>query len=367
MKLTLQTVTPVHIGNGRDYGPYETYMGRSNGKLALVRADINKIYSGLSNEKKDELLIQMEDPNFKLQNFLSKLSSEEKKILATSRIYFSLLKGQKIPDEIHENIKTNNRAYIPGSSIKGSIRTAILYDITDNGDIYKINDLFRFNRRNNREEIDHRKYQDFHDGLFAGNGNKSYSSLMKFLQITDTQTVSKMSICTVASVKASQRGWEWYKRSQYPVLTSLEVINSNKKLEADLNINYREEILQKLGLYNKKEYLTPEKIKECIYNFSRDMIKYELDFAYKYDVKFLENFYNDLETENTPESPLLRIGQGSGFLSTTLALKLKEKSPETFKRVRESLRTKNYSFEFPKTRKVVVEDEVPLGWVKVGF
>jgi len=59
----------------------------------------------------------------------------------------------------------------------------------------------------------------------------------------------------------------------------------------------------------------------------------------------------------------MRIGHGSGFLSITVGLRLKEEDPETYEMVRKTFR-RAYPFEFPKTRKLTRQKK-PLGWVKV--
>ncbi len=60
----------------------------------------------------------------------------------------------------------------------------------------------------------------------------------------------------------------------------------------------------------------------------------------------------------------MKLGQGSGFMAMTIGLKLK-KMPEVLEKVKRSLRGKTYPYEFPKTRKIIVELMLPLGWVQL--
>ena len=108
-----------------------------------------------------------------------------------------------------------------------------------------------------------------------------------------------------------------------------------------------------------------EEIKYFIYNFSAEIIKHEISFAKKYNIDFLLDFYLKLMKLNTPESPVIKLGHGAGYLGTTVGLEIKKQGHEIFEQVRESLRGRSYEFEYPKTRRIAIEDNVPLGWCKI--
>lgn len=366
MKMHISTITPVHVGSGAEYGRPEFYLAVSKGKNVLVKADISRLFMMLSDEMKDEFIIQLEDPQFNLQSFLKQIMSQlPSGGLGNIRLYFSYLES-KLPDNISEHIKTSHQAYIPGTSIKGSIKSALLYDMIDGNDLNQLENLIR-RGRNGKYEIRKWDSQNFIDNFFSSDPKKRpNTSIMRFLQVTDTSPVNKMTIYSMNSVKANQKGWTWYRHSIDMGKTYIEAIGKNQKMEFDLNLNQTDEIIRELNLEYKKDYLSMDRILESVYNFSRDLIYHEIDFAEKYEIDFLEDFYKELVTQNTKESPVLNIGQGTGFLASTISMKIKEYDAELYDKVREATRGKTYPNEFPKTRKVILEDKIPLGWVKVG-
>lgn len=134
MKLYIKTLTPVHIGTGKEIEKFEYQI--NDGKFSRIN------FSKLS-----ELLMERFPEKF--TEWINKVSNEEnisnvlylpifkKQIAGNSNIEVEISKSVQYkfncnitPDKkIRENIKTgNNELYIPGTSIKGSIRTALLSD-----------------------------------------------------------------------------------------------------------------------------------------------------------------------------------------------------------------------------------------------
>lgn len=365
MKIKISTVTPVHVGSGAEYSSAEFYRASYKGEKVLVRADINQLFALLSDDLKDEFVIQLEEPDFKLHSFLNQIKTQPPTDgLGKIRLYFSYLKG-KLPDNVQEHIKTSNLAYIPGTSLKGSIKTAILYDMVENKDITRLHRLFH-KGKNRKFEIKKWKSQNFVDEFFSSDqNNKPNTSIMRFLQVTDTSPIDRMSVYSVNSVKASSTGWTWYRHSIEHGRTFIETIGENQKMSFEINFNQTDELIQKLSLEDIEDYLSLERIKECIYLFSQDLIENEIEFSQKYNIDFLERFYENLSSQNTQKNPVMNIGQGTGFLASTIGLKIRELDKGLYDKVRQASGRKTYPQEFPKTRKVILENKVPLGWVRL--
>lgn len=363
MKCTIQTITPVHIGNGRDYGPSEYYVSKSSkGKPILAKVDLNKVFNSLSEEQQDEFIHHLTDPSFQLEDYLKNVLG---KVPPKIRIYLaSLMSGR--PSNVEEHIKTVGKPYIPGSSIKGAIRTAIMHNVLSYGDIEDVENLVRSGHKG--PYINFWDAQSFQNQFFSNPyKNDPKYSIMKFLQVSDTNTVPNPAIYSIVSLKVGHNGNEWYARKGRTVVTYAETIGVGRKLEFEMNSSYNPSVHKSLELQDKEEFLDGDKIKEFLFKFSQDYIDREIEFAQRYDVGYLEKFYLDLETKNEADSPLMRIGHGSGFLATSIGLRLKEESPETYDKIRQTFR-RSYQFEFPKTRKITLlnkKPNKPLGWVKV--
>lgn len=354
-KLILETISPVHIGSGDTYSSAE-FLSMGN---TIHRMEINKIYNLLSEKEREVFVEYLEDQYFRLDNFFrgKNLSIPESKLYSLER------KGQ-VPREIKEHVKTGIKGYLPGSSLKGAIKTAVLNAFMDKKKIEKIGEIFDnrdFKKRN-------WELQKFVDDIFSSGGKQSsYSDFMRFVQISDFLPVNRLCVSEVKSLEVDDRinGWYWYQRNGKIVQTFLETIGIGEKLEGEIHFTYNDDVHHSLGLKGNVEILNMEEIKYFIYNFSAELIKHEISFAKKYNINFLLDFYRKLMKLNTPESPVIKLGHGVGYLGTTVGLEIKKYDHEVFEQVRKSLRGRSYEFEYPKTRRIAIEENVPMGWCKI--
>lgn len=325
---------------------------------------INKIYNLLSEKEREVFVEYLEDQYFKLDDFFRGKDLS----IAELRLY-SLERKGKVPREIKEHVKTEIKGYLPGSSLKGAIKTAVMnaFMDMDKKKIEKIGKIFNnpYAKRRNLE------IQKFVEDIFSSGGKQSsYSDFMRFVQISDFVPVSKLCVSEVKSLEVNDDidsidRWYWYQRNNKVVQSFLETIGIGEKLEGEIHVTYNDKVHYSLGLKGNAEILNLEDIKCFIYNFSDKIIKHEISFSKKYNISFLLDFYHKLIKLNTSESPVIKLGHGVGYLGTTVGLEIKKQDKEVFEQVRKSLRGRSYEFEYPKTRKIAVEENVPLGWCKI--
>lgn len=357
-KLILETISPIHIGSGDSYSSAE-FLSMGN---TIHRMDINKIYNLLSEKEREVFVDYLEDQYFRLDDFFRGKNIS----IAESKLYSLEKKGQ-IPREIKEHVKTGIKGYLPGSSLKGAVKTAVMNAFMDDKKIEKIGEIFDNPdaRRRNRE------IQGFVEDIFSSGGKQSsYSDFMRFVQISDFIPVNRLCVSEVKSLEVndgidSTNKWYWYQRNNKVVQSFLETIGIGEKLEGEIHFTYNDDVHHSLGLKGKADILNIEEIKYFIFNFSAEIIKHEISFAKKYNINFLLDFYRKLMNLNTPESPVIKLGHGVGYLGTTVGLEIKKQDHEVFEEVRKSLRGKSYEFEYPKTRRIAIEENVPMGWCKI--
>lgn len=358
--LHLTTLSPIHIGSGNTYGASEFVRAKAKSKGEIVkitkRINLSKYYSSLSDDKKDKFLASLTNPNFELAQFDKKIKKDFVRYQC-----FDNSKADYI-NEIQEHIKTSDKVYIPGSSIKGAIRTAFFYDLLIEDDIENIG------RRVSNKRWENKKLDDgLLNKYFAGSGNSAQYNIFRFMQIADTNATNLPKIEQVLAVMASngRRKNQFYSRNGNPVRSYLETIGTNKKFKSRLTTTFDNDIYRRLQLNDKSKILDLDYLKDVLFNFSQDLIDYELEFADNYDISYLTKFYKNLNKKNTNDAPLLKIGAGSGLMATSIGMKVKEYNPAAFERIRNSFRG-SYPFEFPKSRKVTKAGK-PLGWVKLEF
>lgn len=370
-KCNLKVLSPVHVSSGEKYTASEYVKSKAKTKKGNVlniikRMDVSNYFLSLDDDKKEEFLRDLSNPNFNLKDFDSKIPNTYMKYRAINKSKKEISPTQ----EISEAIKTLNELYIPGTSIKGAIKSAILYYEIDDDLIQDIsNNVLRNNGR-----VDNRSYTNFMNRIFSSRKapTPAQGDIMKFLQVSDSSTIKSPTIYDVATVMASFRLGhnEFYTRNKHsrePTLSFLECIARGNNLSFEIKNNYDYDIFKRLGLDGKKHLIDMDNIKKAIYVFSRALINFEKEFAEDYNIDYLYKFYSNLEKQNSLDNPVLKLGAGSGFLSTTIGLKIKKYDENLFDKIKNGTRGKTYDYSFPKSRKITQVGGLPLGWVQFSF
>ena len=369
MKCNIKVISPVHIGSGESYGASEylpvIIKNKSGKKIkTFKRINVSDYYISLDESKRDEFIDNLSSPNFNLKDFDTKIPNDFRKYLAINKCS----ENPKNQD-IEETIKSLNKAYIPGSSIKGAIKTAILYNLFDFDDTDKIARFI------NKKPWDfNREYNKFMDSFFASNvrGPSAQKDVMKFLQVSDTNDAKQIGIYDIYSIMAaefhgrkSNVAYRRNKSSKQATISYFETVDAGNNLEFTINNLYSPQVHSELRLGDKVDLIDIKNIKKSIYALSKDYIDNELEFSDEYGMDSLNKFYKQISKLNNPDSPLLKVGAGSGFLATTMALKIKEYDSGLYETIRKQKR--GYEYSFPKSRKVTKIGGKPLGWIKLSF
>jgi CRISPR type III-A-associated RAMP protein Csm5 len=366
-------LSPIHVGSGNSYSPLEFLSPKAKDKKSgkevrlLRRINFDGYYLDLSNDRKDEFLENVVDSNFKLNDFDNKIKRDFKKYDSINR------SSNPCPNTVLEHIRTMNELFIPGSSLKGAIKTAILYDNISKDDIAKINGLIKSNNMNrNKNIVDRRKYSKFIDDIFASKsgGKSAQFNIFKFFQISDSTYLKLGEIHEVITLKAKKDpypSFEQHKLRGNPVSSFLEVIPNKKLIKSKISTNYNEKNYKSLKLSEKSKMIDMDNIKKAIHKFSRDFIDNEMGFFEKYGQSKLDDhllkFYEKLDKINKEDNPVIKIGFGSGFLSTTIGLRIKKYDQRLYDDVRK-VAHRSYEYEYPKSRKIS-KVGMPLGWVEL--
>lgn len=225
--LRLTTLSPIHIGSGKSYNCCEFVPAKAKSKGQIVkiikRVNLTNYYSSLSDDRKDTFLASLTNSNFELKQFDKKIKKDfvRYQCIDNSRVDFI--------NEVQEHIKTSDKLYIPGSSIKGAIRTAIFYDLLTEEDMDKIGRDISSNRRNNSFLSNDLLKKHFTSGF----GNDAQYNIFRFMQVADTTTTNLPRIEQVLAVMATddRRKNQFYSRHGKVVKSYLETIGANKNLE----------------------------------------------------------------------------------------------------------------------------------------
>ena len=285
-KIKLQIITPIHIGNGEEYLPYD-YVIEDNKIKIIDKKEFNKEI--LENKNLYENFLSISDNSKKVVNFFrnnAKKFIEEIYIEKNAKDY--LLKKGDIRAPIHQFIKDiNNTPYILGSSVKGVLRTVIA------------NKIFK----ENKDELkDINKENTFIAKTFCNQGKfDAKKDFLKVLQISDLKPINyKKEV--IKPLNIGQKG-------ENPIPVILEVI-SYGEFEGTITIN---------------EYLLSE-TKHAPKNFNLNYIQDALRDYFKKIIEFEKNreWWKKLYIPGYEEF-LIKIGKHSGAGAKTIEEKRKIK------------------------------------------
>lgn len=189
MRISLTTQTPVHIGTGLSYYPNEYIKTQKDGRRFFRRIDHSRFGDFFSESQREEFALRMEDAAYGRPFSLTEFMFTHK-INSTPLSLYRLKNnsGEKEPKEIRECIKTGGVPYIPGSSIKGALRTALLWwqAKSDETFIESIRGDLQDRRKSHKREIGN----EYVASVFSlrpkekGRYDPKYD-LLRFLQVSD--------------------------------------------------------------------------------------------------------------------------------------------------------------------------------------
>ena len=379
-KYKLETITPVHIGSGETLNHIDGYY--ANGRWYHI--DLDKVLAHPSADI-NALTSEMGRRDFRWQAYLSKRNMNPVEFSAYS------LPCQQSPEEvdIREAIKTpDNRPYIPGSTLKGALRTMFLSElIAENNQLfgdglaYLQNLVGRPGRGNPRRETPAKKIEQ--DAF----GKDPNHDLLRALQVSDTESVNSEALeIGVAWTVTLDNDYELVQKidTGQEYKNYLQQISVKQRLTFTLKIDellFRDREKDRLKFTDLQEKTLQEFAAVCRF---RAEIRMQEEQAFFDDYEFpnIPDTYDKLIAENSNLSGgtfMLQIGWGTGYNANTVASSFtgaEEASDDSLGALRKrfrlgesrSQRGEYDPREFPKTRRILYQGQnpiAPLGWVKI--
>lgn len=275
--------------------------------------------------------------------------------------------------------------YLPGSSIKGSIRTALMWnclnerpdgmEIVQNG-LQKWLDKSRIAARD-LKMLD----ENISEVIF---GKDPRSDILRVLKPSDTNLVSKsrLEVSEIKIVGNSQEIPVYVENLKTGTELSFDVAFDNYLITQDQNE-------PKFKNHPCVRYMNVQAICKACNEFSKKVIEKHLEYLwenYNCDeaAEEFDSLWNKVLSCNGNEA-ILHIGWGGGWYSTTIGLIIETLpgfstclvgNPKNWKLENTTIRnsfglgkkpgTNKFSINFPKTKRVTLEGK-PLGWVKLEF
>lgn len=402
-RIIIKTITPIFIGQNQanDLSPYSDFVQKGN---EIIYIDERKFEDALFskeglidkyvNSVRQKIDKSRTQSNFNLGSFIENNFGEIEN--------FAKIKLPVDQDIKHQTIKrfinTSRRPFIPGSTIKGAIRTAIIYNwlTTNNNGMILLNELIneisRLHQRikelerkkkenglNDNEEKElkslkskreiEKKLSLIYDeqklfGRMSKDNKDGFDS--RHIQISDTETfnLSDLSILKLHRIKLRDAS----EVSPFPCETLNPNIHSFFTLKVSKYFKQPD-----LLIFNSIDLKNLYKI---INDFSNASIDYELNSFEKTKYPETINFYEQLKNniKNSANNyAILRLGAGKTFFDNSIGLAIFNQNEEVFKKYRELLELgknpiskKLVTGNFPTTRTLVESTKLPIGWVALA-
>ena len=348
-KIKAETLTPVHIGDGTELEPLEYVI-----KDRFYKVNLEEWLSTLSGEKAGEFR-RLTGRDYAQITILTALRRFVKDNIdidkytewsvdvseAVKRRYEDKFDAPENQLPMSPFIRTANKPYLPGSSIKGAIRTAYL----------------NFLKRGT-QALSERRRADLVEGELLRANVKGKDDRLKFAIDKDPFRAIKVKDVSLPDNSTFFAEVINHNKDKSNCInsTTIQILSEvtyasliGKPVTTELEINIDKKVLshQDSGINRIHKEMTIETFLKACDNFYKDALKEERD-------KFLRNAVGGEEIgkayqqilDNTKDDYLFRLGWGSGLISMTIS---------------EDLRTeKNYG-----RSKHLIHSKYPMGFMKL--
>lgn len=375
-EIKIYTITPVHIGSGVKLIKNLDFFEDTFKKLIYI-ADHQKIFDMVGLENIEKWTKAIENNQDILPIIKAKKPDVKLNDLAQRTIPFlqtTALKQQDIALQLHSG---TGKPLLPGSSLKGAIRTAIFTEIIWEDTIWSdINKLFEY-KFNYKTKTSEPKVND--KKIIEHTFGKPEDNFMKFLRVGDAhfeQTV--LAEVWIANKKGEE--WRFNVKGKPNIVQQVECIAAYQK--ATIQIQWPNELLifsndklKNLVEANYAKHINHLKFLDrllfkVLNNHTLRLIENEIYLMNKHYDDILQNYLQKLEQLNEqiknakPNECYLRLGFATGYLNMTGDWLEEEFISQNLKNeIRKKLRAIVGEI-YPKTRRFLV-DGTPLGFIKL--
>ena len=375
--MRIEAITPVHIGDGEEIIPWEYSLKGSVIGIYPSQYIISSLRSKLFGLRLRNTLLELRDmlreEGFK-KNFgdflrekginIEPLYAIERKTNLRSGIEYRSIKSF---------IKSVEGVYIPGSEVKGALRTIFVFGVLrkelkeGNNRLFMeireiidrtLKEISNLDRRKQKKEWDKASARIEALVLREGSKNKEDAKydIFKAVRVSDSSFMNPSECLYVDSAKVIG--------SKRATSEPAEFLKPGVSFEIEISID--ESIKKALSKNMKNPYidlLNMDFLKESALRFYKLILSIDRDFFRRYSSELRSYPHEKVEEAINRGDFVLRIGKHQGFLSITLMQVLFLGDKQLYENLYRKVVPK-FSAEVNKTRKVTSEGEA-IGWCKL--
>lgn len=374
-RVMLTVLSPVFIGDEKgERSPLEYYL-EQNAYVRIISE--NRLLRALKAENRlEDFLTYLErESRPSMNRFFRQLGPQQDSVLRDATV--RKIKTGVTPLSnlrLHVMDPISGQPYIPGTSIKGSLRLALLYYLASKDMKNFINRVEQaVEREKNKKRVGKsvdaaylHRYRIVRDNRSEGNPR---NDILRMLKVSDafasiqsrTAHISEVYRVKVISLNNEDGGYHFSRVGNREINVYIEAIQPGTQLEFDVDIDeFLENAFKSCGFDGKLDGLLMQALGLKYGN----LLGEERGFFEKAGLKEMVNYCDMLEKSGAN----FRLGWGSGMLNTTAALLL---PGEVRRKIRGRYFKPRNNAIFPQSRKVVVSGNGSIshmmGWCKLEF
>lgn len=366
-QINIETLTPVHIGNGVFLLKESDFVsGKEDEKDYNYIVDVRKVLDLIGLEHLNDWMAVIERHTQDTTNFIRQYKKDVQLIEFAKRKILSL--SSVNPDETLKECLHDGRGlpYIPGSSIKGAIRTAIVANMVAKSNLSNLAKKVVYGKEISADWVE----KDFF-------GKNVRDDLFRFLQIGDAYFPKDSEISIrMENLNIREKSIKLRDKSKSQLV---EAIDSKKQSCFQLKLS------NQLYQWAKQHYdgfkALPASMDSCqdlfkmLNSHTKKLVENEIGYWEKKSethddaedyINTMKDLCKKIEACREGEECILRIGHGSGwtFITGAWAKKL-----DNFADIVDKARPNNENYkkyDFPKSRRLDEKSGV-LGFVKLSY
>ncbi len=374
-RVKLTVLSPVFIGDEKgERSPLEYYL-EQNAYVYVISED--RLLKALkeSNRLKD-FLTYLEQENWPSMNrFFRQLGPQQNSVLRNATLRKIKTGVSNLSNlRLHIMDPVTGEPYVPGTSIKGSLRIALLYYLASKDADNFINRVGQaVDRERNRERagknIDTAYFQRYRIVEDNRSGGNPRNDILRMLKVSDafaaiqsrTDYISEVYQVKVVSLNNDNGGYHFSRVGNREINIYIEAIQPGMQFEFDIDIDeFLENIFKSYGFNGKLD----EQLMQALGLKYGNLLDEERSFFEKAGLRAMVDYCDKLKKSGAN----FRLGWGSGMLNTTAALLLPD---EVRRKIRGRYFKPRNNAVFPQSRKVVVSGNGSvahmMGWCKLEF
>jgi len=363
----LETISPVHVGSGEVYEPDLDYT-LSNGSITIInRALLFQNMEELAPDKIDRFAQAIEN-----RKLFKELSSHE--IVRKSLRYENPFDSKgNFPKNIRQQIRdAAGRPLIPGSSLKGAMRTAIVLALLRMAGGKRLHQeavtaILKKGGKIKSELADNALM----NGLL---GDDPKNNLMRALTVTDIAFGANSIVPLVAKTTRLTHGGK--KFADKPFCMGIESLASGSISYGRLSIDrHLMENDEREGCFGFRSSMSLRNLMHALRSRTSSLIDDELEFLNDKSGDNLEHLRSSYESllrlhDSLGENEvIMNLGWGIGWRGMTGSVLSQDDLNLNNLRAKLNLAVKYSEFPFPKSRRIALTSKGVelLGWVRMVF